>query len=254
MRSAGLTNSVTGVVAGSWAVVSASYAASATAIAIGGTGGAAVTSSDFADGSSSMTAGYVPGLSAGKDTFTDVPTSPNGAQKMIFAEAVFTPAAPTATWTGAVNGNWDTFTANWTINGIPGDYSDTDAVWFADTNAGSQFAVNLVSTVSPPSVTFGNLSNAYTIGGAGSIGGSGTLTVLGPGTVTLNTANSYASQTVIGTGGTLVIGSAGNLGGGNYAGTIANNGTFTYSGSNVQRLKWCDLRAGRVERHRPPAL
>jgi hypothetical protein len=176
----GLTNNVAGVAAGSWAAVSASYANSATAITIKGTGGTTVTSSDFADGTSSMTAGYVSGLSAGTDTFTDVPTSANGAQKMILAEAVFTPAGPTATWTGAVNGNWDTTTANWNINGTSGDYADGDAVGFLDTNAGSRFAVSLASAVAPASVIFSNSSNPYSIGAPVRLGAAPRWLMLAP--------------------------------------------------------------------------
>ena len=55
------------------------------------------------------------------------------------------------------------------------------------------------------------------------IGGPATLTTLGSGSVTLNTSNTFSGGITIGGSGTLTIGGAGNLGGGNYAGNIADS-------------------------------
>jgi autotransporter-associated beta strand protein len=61
------------------------------------------------------------------------------------------------------------------------------------------------------------------------------LTVSGN-TLTLGGANTYTGSTTINSGATLTIGSAGQLGGGSYAGSIADNGAFVYSSSAAQTL------------------
>jgi alpha-L-rhamnosidase len=254
----GLTNNVTGVASGSWAAVGASYATTNATIAISGTGGTPAFSSDLVDGGSTMTAGYVSGLSAGTVTFIDTATSTNGAQKTILAEAVFTPAGTGgAVWTGATSAIWDTATANWIITppGTAGDYADGDTVGFGDAGV-SQFGVNLASTVAPASVTFSNSLHNYTISGAGAIGGAGALTLSGAGAVTLNVSNTftggvtvgagatlnlngtntYAGTTTIGTGATLAIGGAGDLGNGTYAAAISDNGTLSFNSTTAQIL------------------
>ena len=254
----GLTNNVAGVANGSWAAVGASYASTNATIAITGTGGATVTSSDVVDASSSMAAGYVLGLSAGMVTFVDTPTSTNGAQKMILAEAVFTPGAtvPAAVWTGAASANWDTNSANWILTppGTAGDYADGDPVGFGDTGV-SRYIVNVASNVAPASVTFSNSLHDYTLSGTGAIGG-GSLTLTGTGTVTMNISNTIAGAvaigagatlnlngtntfggaTTIGTGATLALGGAGNLNGGSNAGAITDNGAFSFSSTTAQIL------------------
>ena len=52
----------------------------------------------------------------------------------------------------------------------------------------------------------------------------------------LDTVNTYTGPTTI-SGGTLLIGSAGQLGSGNYAGVITNNGVFNYNSTAVQTLR-----------------
>ena len=257
----GLTNNVAGVAGGSWAAVGASYASTNATIAITGTGGTPALSTDTVDGISSMTSGYLSGLSAGTVTFVDTPTSTNGAQKMILAGAVFSPAVPGAVWTGSTSTNWDTTTANWTItppgaaSGSAGDYADGYGVGFGDTDV-SQYSVNLASPVAPASVMFSNSLHDYTISGAGAIGGVGALTLSGTGTVTLNISNTftgavtvgagatlnlngpntYAGTTTIGTGATLAIGGGGNLGNGTYAAAISDNGTLNFNSTTAQIL------------------
>ena len=107
------------------------------------------------------------------------------------------------TYTGAVSGNWDTTTANFT----PTLYSDGLPVIFDDTATGPT-TVYIPSTVSPGSVTFNNSSKSYVITGASGAGiaggGSSSLNLTGRGSVTLETVNSYAGATNVAAG-TLII-------------------------------------------------
>jgi uncharacterized repeat protein (TIGR03806 family) len=140
------------------------------------------------------------------------------------------------TWTAATSTNWDLTTANWT-NPVPANtFANGDAVLFNDTAAA--FTVNLTTNVSPASLTFSNSANNYTLGSTGgfSIGGPGTLTLAGTGTVTLNNTSTFSGVTTIGTGGKLVIGGAGLLGGGTYAANLTDNGTLNYGSTASQNL------------------
>ena len=69
----------------------------------------------------------------------------------------------------------------------------------------------------------------------GDIVGSGALTVSGTGALTLLGTNTYAGPTTI-SAGQLVIGGAGNLGGGNYTNNLVVNGVFTFNGSVAQTI------------------
>ncbi|HEU6448987.1 MAG TPA: LamG-like jellyroll fold domain-containing protein [Verrucomicrobiae bacterium] len=142
---------------------------------------------------------------------------------------------PTLVWQGNMNSNWDGVTTNWLFGGIGGTYSDGSTVIFNDT--ATRTALNLPANVAPYSIVFSNSSLSYTINSTNSsgIGGEATLTKWGTGTVTLNTTNTFTGDTVI-MAGTLSIGGAGELGGGNYSGNIANYGTFNYASSAAQRL------------------
>ncbi len=66
-------------------------------------------------------------------------------------------------------------------------------------------------------------------------GGASAFTSANLGMVTLSGANTYTGATNNGSG-TLVVGGAGQLGGGTYAGAIANDGTFNYASSGAQTL------------------
>ncbi|OJI04080.1 YDG domain-containing protein, partial [Polynucleobacter sp. MWH-Adler-W8] len=104
-------------------------------------------------------------------------------------------------------------------------------------NAGAAVSLGGISgsgsiALGPNSLT---LSNAASGNFSGAISGSGGLTVAG-GTQTLSGTNTYTGNTAVDLGATLIISGAGTLGGGNYAGTIANNGSLVYASSASQTL------------------
>jgi len=70
---------------------------------------------------------------------------------------------------------------------------------------------------------------------SGVISGAGALTKDNTSTLTLSALNTYTGATTI-SDGTLEIGSAGKLGNGSYAGTIANDGILNYNSSATQTL------------------
>ena len=140
-------------------------------------------------------------------------------------------------WHAGANSNWDIGVAtNWLAGGLASAYQDSSAVQFDDSALST--TVNLVASVSPLSVTFSNQTQNYvfnTSGGFG-IGGPASLTLLGSGSVTLNTPNTFSGGISIGGSGTLTVGGAGNLGGGNYGGNIADSSSLIYSSSAAQTL------------------
>ncbi len=80
-------------------------------------------------------------------------------------------------------------------------------------------------------------TNNVTFASALSVGstGSGALTKLSSGTLTMSGVNTFSGATTI-SAGTLAIGGAGSLGSGSYAGNITNNATLTFNSSAVQTL------------------
>jgi fibronectin-binding autotransporter adhesin len=132
------------------------------------------------------------------------------------------------TWSGAVNGVWDTVAVNWKTNGIATTYIAGSQVRFDDTATGTTSITNIAS-VSPSSITVTNSSKAYSFAG-GAIGGLGSLTKSGNGTVTLDVTltNTYSGGTFL-NGGTLAINADANLGAAAALGL--NSGTFSALGT-----------------------
>ena len=128
------------------------------------------------------------------------------------------------------DGNWDTSTTNWVdSNLVATTFFDTlDSVIFGDAaGASGNPTVTLASTLSPLGVTMNTTGRNYTVSGAGSISGSGSLTLAptNAGTFTLATAgNSYTGGTTI-SGGTLVLGDATN--------TLPDTGAVTVDGASA---------------------
>lgn len=126
-----------------------------------------------------------------------------------FASTIYTVtagSAPILTWnnSGATGDGmtWDTAQQNFNDGTNPAVYTDGSAVSFTDNNNG-HYAVNIPSTVSPTSVTV-DASGNYTFSGAGGIGGSGSLTKMGTGTLTISAPLSYTGATTI-SGGRLTL-------------------------------------------------
>ncbi len=148
-------------------------------------------------------------------------------------------------WVGANNsGAWDiASTKNWnnqTSSTNPDVFHNNDFVTFDDSTSNN--TVNITAAVQPQTVTFNNSSKSYVINSSNGngIGGTGTLTIDGggPGTVTLNTANTYSGNTDISNSGALIIGSTGvvvsanmNITGGSL--TINSGGSYTGANANV---------------------
>src|SRR6202034_2383177 len=116
------------------------------------------------------------------------------------------------TWNDASGDNlWNTAgSSNWNNGSITTVFHAQDNVTFNDSNgsASGRYSVTLNTLVSPGSVTVNNTTGNYSISGAGTIGGTGSLTKSGTGTLTLSTPNAYSGGTVV-TAGKLVIGQAG---------------------------------------------
>jgi autotransporter-associated beta strand protein len=138
-------------------------------------------------------------------------------------------------WTGATDDLWDASTANWKLEtaGTPTSFQDLDIVKFTDVSGSPAETVDVLGTVTPISLLVDNSATAFTIGGAGSIAGSGTFTKQGTGTVTLAGANSFTGAITV-LGGTVNAAAAGSLGAGSApltldGGTLAASASFSSS-------------------------
>jgi len=143
-------------------------------------------------------------------------------------------------WTGEAKGAaasaWDIgLTADWAdvVSGVAAVYTQTGAsgplVLFDD--SASNAVVKVTTDVKPFSVTFDNTNLNYTIGGAASIGGTGSLLMEGAGSVTLASSNTYSGDTVI-SAGILRLGANGAIPGGAGKGNVTIDGTLDLAGFN----------------------
>jgi autotransporter-associated beta strand protein len=94
---------------------------------------------------------------------------------------------------------------------------------------------------------------AWTLTISGAISGTGGLTKSDSGALVLTGANIYTGATTVNSG-TLTISGGGRLNGGIYAGAIANNGSFIYSGSGAQILSGTVSGGGSVIQNGPGVL
>jgi fibronectin-binding autotransporter adhesin len=155
----------------------------------------------------------------------------NSAQKRIDLSISPSVIIVPLVWTGATNGDWDLTTSNWVSAGLVNSYSDNSVIVFDDSASNS--TVNLTGNFSPAKMTMSNSVLSYTFSGAGSIGGTNTLTVRGSQTTLLDNSgsNSYTGGTFISTG-TLQIGNGdanGNLPGGT---PVSDNASLVYRRSD----------------------
>jgi autotransporter-associated beta strand protein len=115
----------------------------------------------------------------------------------------------TLTWNDAsANNLWDnSASSNWNNGSGATVFHSNDNITLSDNNgsASGRYSVTLNTSVFPGSITVNNSSASYTIGGTGSITGTGSLTKNGTGQLTLNTVNLYGGGTNV-TAGTLVVG------------------------------------------------
>jgi autotransporter-associated beta strand protein len=136
----------------------------------------------------------------------------------------------TLTWNDASGNNlWDNGSSvNWNNGSSNVAFSAQSAVTFNDSNgsASGRYAVTLNTLVSPGSVTVNNSTGSYTISGMGTIGGTGSLSKLGTGTVTISTSNTYSGGTSVSAG--KLIEAA--------ASSIPHAGAVTISGSGTMKL------------------
>jgi autotransporter-associated beta strand protein len=125
--------------------------------------------------------------------------------------------------------DWDTSTANWTAdNGATTTtYTELDNVAFDILGIG-QPSVNLTSDRTPNAVTVDTSAGDYTIGGSGTIMGSGVLTKNSDGKLTLTTSNSFSGGTTINAG-IVELDSFGQIG----TGPIVNNGSIVVNSSGA---------------------
>lgn len=110
-------------------------------------------------------------------------------------------AGDTLIWTGALDGRWTTATLadpkNWKLQTAGGttDFMTNDVVLFNDSSTRTTVTIS-DANVSPVSTTFNNSTTNYVLNGPFGISG-GSLTKQGTGTLTINTANTYAGATTI---------------------------------------------------------
>jgi len=83
---------------------------------------------------------------------------------------------------------------------------------------------------------FWTVTNAHTVSVNGGVSGVATLNLAGGGTVSLGGTNDYTGNTIISNNTQLIISGAGQLGDGNYASSITDNGIFNYNSSADQTL------------------
>ncbi|HEV7948354.1 MAG TPA: autotransporter-associated beta strand repeat-containing protein [Glaciihabitans sp.] len=187
----------------------------------GGGGATALNNANSQTVTFSNTAGY-------KNYLLFFPTIKGAANSMQIGEVqLFGLAAFTSlTWAGTTSNVWNIeTTANWNSSGSPSTYSDTNGVVFNDTGAPSRTDVVVqagAAGVKPAVVVFQNNTLNYTISGD-AIKSTGSLTVEGTGTVTLNNVNSYENGTAVNAG-TLNVGPTGSLGAGSLTVNNANTG------------------------------
>jgi autotransporter-associated beta strand protein len=147
-------------------------------------------------------------------TLNNVNPSQDGTYSVTVANSLSTnsySAALTVTvpdmleWSGAASADWDLFTVNWvdTNTSSPAAFSQNVNVLFDNAGSG-QSSVSLDVPLSPNSVTV-SAANNYTFGGSGYLAGNLNLTEAGPGTLVMDTANTYTGNTVI-SGGVLQVG------------------------------------------------
>ncbi|WP_052572787.1 autotransporter-associated beta strand repeat-containing protein [Haloferula sp. BvORR071] len=102
------------------------------------------------------------------------------------------------TWTGSVNSQWNTSTANWTNGSAPASFlTGATASFTQDGNATTP--IDLAQDLEPDHVIIDAAKN-YSFAGTGKIIGNGSLTKSGTGTLTFANAHTYSGGTYLNAG------------------------------------------------------
>jgi autotransporter-associated beta strand protein len=132
-------------------------------------------------------------------------------------------------WTGAMDGNWDSFTVNWLYQGHATNFFPNTAALFTDSTTQSNVSLN--EALSPGSVTVSNNSLQYTFTGAGNIAGASALVKQGTSSLVLANEGLDVFGNVFISGGTLQLGN-GDTNGSISAINITNNGALVVNRSD----------------------
>jgi len=138
-----------------------------------------------------------------------------------------------ATWQGYVNGQWDTNTVNWTnvYSGYALAFSNSIAAILDDTASGTT-SLTLNGVLQPGKVVVDNSTLNYSLSGAGSLGGTMSLTKNGTAALLIATTNNYTGDTTINAG-TAQFGD-GTTANGSVTGNIVNNGAVVMANPRAQ--------------------
>jgi autotransporter-associated beta strand protein len=149
----------------------------------------------------------------------------------------------TGVWSGTTSGNWndnDTTSQNFSGQNYTAVKAATSDVYFGDKDASGNAVATTTVTLGAGGVTgvnvnFNNNALAYTLNSTDAAGITGAygLTLNGPGTVTLNGANTYTGNTTLNAG-RLVLSLAGSVGGS--AALVFNGGTLDASALSPSAL------------------
>ena len=140
---------------------------------------------------------------------------------------MLTSGPSTEVWSGVVNGNWDTTTANWLAGGNPATYANGAPVQFFD--GAHTGTVNLTTSLLPNGITVSNAALNYTFNGSGQLGGGTGLLKQGSGSLVIDNSgnNTFSGGITIGAG-VLQVGN--NDANGNLpAGTVTDNGVLVFA-------------------------
>lgn len=134
-------------------------------------------------------------------------------------------AAADVVWTGAVDGNWDYKTKNFSIGNMPTEFVQNDEVVFNDNASVKTITIN--DKMVQKKVTFNN-NDVYTVNGSGAISGDGMLVKEGRGELIMNIKrNDFAGAAII-NGGMLTVKETA------FGGTESSIGAATATSGNTQ--------------------
>ncbi len=118
----------------------------------------------------------------------------NAETKALFVRIIGIRDAAKVTWTGRENGNWDyALSLNWNNDDIEDIYVNGDDVTFGLNS--DQRNINIPEVVTPKSMTVND--GTYTFGGAGSLDGDMSLSVVNGANVTITNRNNFTGKVTV---------------------------------------------------------